>query len=118
MRRIAFVNGLRAGLVIASVGLSSVTAMADQWTGSVTLTAAHAENDGGIPNIYVMASQAAVNPANCAATDAYMTADPVIANQTLSIALAALSTNATVEIYVSSTICTRNRPTILEIQIY
>lgn len=109
---------LRAALVFAALGLGSATAMADQWTGSLTLAAAHAENDNNVLNIYVTTSQAVVNPANCSATDAYMTSDPVITNQTLSIALAALSTNATVEIYVSSTVCTRNRPTILEMQIY
>ena len=106
------------GLVIETLGLGSVSAMADQWTGSLTLTAGHAEDDSNVLNIYIMTSQAVLNPANCSATDAYMTADPVITNQTLSIALTALSTYAPVEIYVSSTVCTRNRPTILEMQMY
>jgi hypothetical protein len=118
MRTIAFRKMCRVVLVTVTLGLGSLTALADQWTGNLSLAAAHAENDSNVLNIYVMASQTAVNPANCSSTDAYMTADPVIANQTLSMALTALSTNATVQIYVSSTVCTRNRPTILTMQIY
>lgn len=118
MRKMALVNMIRAGLVIAALGLGSITAMADQWTGGLTLTAAHAEDDSNVLHVYVTTSQAVVNPANCSATDGYIAEDPVITNQTLSIALTALSTGAPIEIYVSGSQCSQNRPVILSMQIY
>jgi hypothetical protein len=125
-RRRLLVSGLKRrkpalvqiGVIFALFLLApAMPASADQWSSTVTVTAAHAEDDANALVIYVMTSQAAANPANCPATDGYETNDPVIANPTLAAALTALSSGTPIQIYVSSSLCVGNRPVILELQV-
>lgn len=92
-------------------------ARADAWTSTLTLTGAHAENSSGTLLVRISTSQAVSNPAGCSAPDAYVVSDPVIVNQIYATALTALATGSPVEIYVSGSQCTVNRPTILTMQI-
>jgi hypothetical protein len=107
-----------ANAVAAALGVGVMQpAWCDQWTTALTPTSAQASNYNGALAMYVTTTQPVVNPANCPATDGWVTADPVFSKEALAMALAAILAGHTVQIYVSSTQCAENRPMILDFQV-
>jgi len=109
------------GLITLLGANAGQVAMASQWTSAVTPTGVQESNttgdSSGVLEVYVTTSQTVINPAGCAATDAYITVDPVIASATYAGLLSALAIGASVKFYVSGTQCAENRPMILSFQV-
>jgi hypothetical protein len=106
------------GLVTISIALAiAQPAWADQWTPAVTPVTAQAGNYNNTLETYISTTQAVVNPANCPALDGYVVSDPIIADQSLAIALSALIAGRSIKLYLSSTQCADSRPKVLSIQL-
>lgn len=91
--------------------ISVEPAWGDAWSAQVTPIKVHAENYNNAQLIYIVTSEPILNPDSCSATDGYVLVDPVLANSALATVLTAIATGQRIEVYVSSTACTQNRPT-------
>lgn len=116
IRDVIYTAGLGAVLVVGAG-----QALADQWTSPVTVTGVQAGNttgnSSGSLEVYITTSQTVMNPADCVATDGYVTIDPVIANSVYAGALSARAMGANVQFYVSGSLCAANRPMIISFQV-
>jgi hypothetical protein len=97
--------------LIALICARGVTPVfADTWTAAFAPTRVQAQDYSGVLVDFVDTTTTIINPASCKSPDAYATQDTTIMNQAMAIALAALAAGKTVQLYVSSTLCSANRP--------
>src|SRR5262249_20848472 len=115
IRRCAVTRKMLSVGVWVLLGATSVQpAWCDQWVTALTPTTVQTFNLNGAAGTYVTTTQTVVNPANCPATDGWVTVDPVISKEVLAMALSAVLAAHPIQIYVSSTQCANNRPMILD----
>ena len=113
----ACLKSFATGVSVALTFFAAVPARADQWTVLLTPASASTQNYNGALSIFVTTTQPVSNPANCPSADGYITTDPVIAKETLAIALTAIAGGHQIQVYVSSSQCAQNRPMILDFQV-
>lgn len=88
----------------------------DTWTAAVTPVHVQSQDVGGNLVIYIATAEPiVVNPYPCPVTDEYAVNDTVITHEVLAEALAAQSSGAQIQLYISAEQCVGNRPTILSI---
>jgi hypothetical protein len=104
-----------AAMVLGAVAMQP--AWCDQWTTTLTPVTTHIEDDSNAMVVYIATSQAIVNPAGCSATDGYEVADQKLASGALAITMTALTASRSMRLFVSSTVCTGNRPTVLDVEL-
>jgi hypothetical protein len=114
------VNFKRAIVACAASACISQSAWAgvDTMVTGLTPTGAQVSNIGGAVSLYISTTDSPkTNPAGCPAPDGYVLADPKIVDESLSMALTAIAATHTITLYISGSLCSNNRPMILDFQI-